>query len=236
MTRLRYVLIISGVLLVAAAIAGVALPSKGGAATSSGTTITVSGNGTVNATPDKASFTFGVNSTADSASGAMGDVNSQADAIISALKSHGVDPSDIQTSEISLWPQSRHGQITGYHASNSVSVTAKVGQSGALVDAAVNAGANNVDGPNLSTSDQTSQYQQALKLAVADAKAQAQAIADGAGLTLGEVKHIRNDGSTPYPYATHGYAFDALQASAGTPVEAGSQQIQASVTVTYSAS
>ena len=71
MNRLRYVLIISGVLLVAAAIAGVAQPSRGGAATTSTTTITVSGNGTANATPDKASFSFGVTTNAATASEAM---------------------------------------------------------------------------------------------------------------------------------------------------------------------
>jgi uncharacterized protein len=234
MTRLRYVLLISGVLLVAAAIAGVALPSKGRAASSSSTTITVTGNGTTNATPDKASFDFGVHATAPTATDALNQDNAAAQKIIDALKNAGISASDIQTTEVSLYPESHHGHITGYHASNSVNATSGIKDAGDLVDAAVGAGANNVDGPNLSISDQKSQYEQALKLAVADAKAQAQAIADGAGLTLGGVMHVRNDGSTPEPYV-HGYALADL-AAAQTPIEAGSQQIQASVTVTYSAS
>lgn len=236
MTRLRYVLLISGVLLVAAAIAGVAQPSKVGAATGATTTITVTGNGTVNATPDKASFNFGVQANAGTAAEANDKANTQAHAIIDALKNAGVAAGDIQTSSVSLWPQtSSDGQtVTGFQASISVSVSTDIAKAGSLVDAAVGAGANQIDGPNLSVGDQSSYYAQALKLAVDDAKTQAQAIADAAGLTLGGIVHITNTGSTPSPiYFQRG--FDAV-GKASTPIEAGSQQIQATVTVTYSAS
>jgi uncharacterized protein YggE len=235
MTRLRYVLLISGVVLVAAAIAGVAQPSKSGAATTPSTTITVTGNGSVDATPDRASFEFGVHVTASSATDAISQDNQQAQAIIDALKRAGTPESAIQTTSVSLYPESRHGQITGYHAENSVSVTSSIKDAGGLVDAAVGAGANNINGPNLSISDQKAQYEQALKLAVADAQAQAQAIADGAGLTLGGPTHISNGSSGPVYYG-HQYAFAAAGLSGAAPIEAGSQQIQASVTVTYSAS
>lgn len=235
MTKLRYVLLLSGVLLVAAAIAGVAQPGRGGAATKPSTTITVTGNGTVNATPDKASFDFGVQVNASTASAALSKVNQQARTIIDALKRAGIPASDIQTSSVSLWPQtsSDGNTITGYQASNSVTVTSDIKQSGALVDAATNAGANNVNGPNLSVGDQSSFYAKALKLAVQDAQTQAQAIAAASGLTLGGIVHISNQNETPTPIM-YGAALDAAKAS--TPIEAGSQQIQASVTVTYSAS
>lgn len=235
MTRLRYVLLISGVVLVAAAIAGVAQPEKGGAADTSTTTITVTGNGTVDATPDKASFNFGVQVNAATAADAIDQDNVQAQKIIDALKSAGIPASDIQTTSVSLWPQtSNDGQtITGYQASNSVSVTGPIAKAGSLVDAAARAGANQIDGPNLSVGDQSSYYAQALKLAVDDAKTQAQAIADAAGLTLGGITHIENNSSTPGPIP-YMMADAALQKS--TPIEAGTQQIQATVTVTYSAS
>jgi uncharacterized protein YggE len=234
MNRLRYVLLISGVLLVAAAIAGVAQPTRGGAATPSSTTITVTGNGSVNATPDKASFNFGVQVNAATAADALSKDAQQAQAIIDALKNAGIPDSDIQTTQVSLWPQTSNdgNTITGYQASNSVNVTAKIGQSGPLVDAAVGAGANNIDGPNLSVSDQSSFYAQALKLAVQDAKTQAQAIADAAGLSLGGIVHISDEGSAPTPIF---YATDAVAKGASTPISAGTQQISATVTVTYSA-
>src|SRR5262249_683521 len=98
----------------------------------------------------------------------------------------------------------------------------------------VGAGANNVDGPNLSVSDTSVAYAAAMKKAVADAQSKAQAIASASGLTLGGIVHISDDGSSmpgPIPYA----AMDAVR-SAAPPIEAGTQQIQASVTVTYSAS
>src|SRR5438309_5635348 len=100
MTRLRYVLLISGVVLVAAAIAGVAQPGKGGAANTSTTTITVTGNGSVNATPDKASFDFGVQVNAGTAAEAINKDNEQAQKIITALKNAGIPDSDIQTSSV----------------------------------------------------------------------------------------------------------------------------------------
>jgi len=234
MTRLRYVLLISGVVLVAAAIAGVAQPSKVGAANTSSTTITVTGNGTVNATPDKASFNFGVQVNAATASDALSKDGAQARSIVYALRKAGIPAADIQTTSVSLWPQTANdGQtITGYQASNSVNATSDIKQAGALVDAAVGAGANNVDGPNLAVGDESSFYAKALKLAVDDAKSQAQAIADASGLNLGGILHISNESSTPGPIA-YG-AYDVAKAS--TPIEAGSQQIQATVTVTYSAS
>jgi uncharacterized protein YggE len=235
MIRTRNVLILGGVLLVAAAIAGVLQPSFGRSATPSSTTITVTGNGTVNATPDKASFDFGVTTNGATANDALSANAKQAQQIVDALKNAGIPDSDIQTTSVSLWPQtsSDGNTITGYQASNSVNVTAPIKQSGDLVDAAVGAGANNVDGPNVSVGDQSSFYAQALKLAVADAKTKAQAIADAAGLTLGGIVHVSDQGAAPTPIV-YG-ALDAAAKSVATPIQAGSQQIQATVTVTYSA-
>jgi uncharacterized protein len=234
MNRLWKILLLAGVLLAAAAIAGVAQPHLGRTATAApGTTITVTGNGTVDATPNRASFDFGVQTQASTAAQALSRNASEAQAIIDALKKAGVPASAIQTTDVSLWPQtsSNGTRITGYQASNSVQVTAALGKSGALVDAAVGAGANNVDGPNLDTADQSSLYDRALKQALSDAKGKAQAIAAGAGLTLGTVLKVHEGGNpAPLPmFAT------AAKAETTPPIEAGTQQIQASVTVTYAA-
>jgi uncharacterized protein YggE len=233
MNRLRTILLLAGALLVAAAVAGVAQPHLGRSATTSpGTVITVTGNGTVNATPDQASFAFGVTTNAATAAQALTRNASQARAIIDALKKAGVASADIQTTQVSLWPQtsSDGSRVTGYQASNSVQVKAAIGKSGALVDAAVGAGANNVDGPNLDTADKSSLYDQALKRALDEAKGKAEAIATAAGLTLGSIAKVQEGGNaeTPMPLFA-----PAKEASGGVPIEAGTQQIQASVTVTY---
>jgi uncharacterized protein YggE len=234
MNRFRTILLVAGVLLVAAAIAGVAQPHLGRSATpSTGSTITVTGDGTVDATPDQASFDFGVTTNGTTAADALGSNAAQAQSVIDALHKAGIASSDIQTTDISLWPQtsSDGSRITGYQASNSVDVKAAIGKSGVLVDAAVAAGANNVDGPNLDTADKSSLYAQALKQALGAAKEKAQALADAAGLTLGSVVRVHEGGSSePTPM------FAAARATgAAVPVEAGTQQIQASVTVTFSA-
>jgi hypothetical protein len=235
MNRFRTILLIAGVLLVAAAIAGVAQPRLGRSATpTTGSMITVTGNGTVDSTPDQASFDFGVTTNGATAAQALSRNSAQARSIIDALKKAGVSSADVQTTQVSLWPQaSSNGmEITGYQASNSVNVTAELARSGRLVDAAVGAGANNVDGPNLDTAHQTSLYNQALDRALSDAKQKAQAIARATGLTLGTALKVHEGGaSAPILYA------DSLQArpAAAPPIAAGTQKIQASVTVTYSA-
>ena len=234
MNRLRTILLLAGALLVAAAIAGVAQPRLGrGATPATGTVITVTGNGTVDATPDRASFDFGVTTRGSTAAEALSRNSSEARAIIGALKKAGIDSSDIQTTEVSLWPQTSNDgtRVTGYQASNSVQVTAALARSGPLVDAAVGAGANNVDGPNLDTAAKSALYDEALKRALDDAKGKAQAIAAAAGLALGQATKVREGGeAVPMPL----YAAKAA-AVGSVPIEAGTQHIEASVTVTYSA-
>ena len=235
MNRLGKTLLLAGVLLAAAAIAGVAQPRLGHTATAAaGTTITVTGNGTVDATPDQASFNFGVTTQASTAADALRRNSQRARAIVAALKHAGVDAPDIQTTDVSLWPQTRANgtQIVGYTASDSVNVTAALAKAGDVVDAAVGAGANNVSGPSLDTSDKSSLYADALTKALADAKSKAQAIAGAAGLSVtGVVKVVEGGQANPLPYFTQ-----ERTAAADVSIEPGTQQTQASVTVTYSAS
>jgi uncharacterized protein YggE len=233
MNRLRTTLILAGVLLLAAAIAGVAQPRLGRSATpATSTEITVTGDGTVNATPDRASFDFGVTTNGSTAAEALSRNASEARAIVDALKKSGVGSPDIQTTQVSLWPQTSSSgtRIIGYQAANSVQVTAPLGRAGRLVDAAVRAGANNVDGPNLDTAEKGSLYAQALKRAVADARTKALAIADATGVTLGDAVKVTEGSSEPRPVL-----YAAADAAVAPPIEAGTQKIQASVTVTYSA-
>ena len=77
--------------------------------------------------------------------------------VVAALKQAG--GKELQTQQVSLYPQTeRPGDVTGYAAQNSVSAKAKIAGAGALIDAAVGAGANTVDGPTLDVSDQDALY------------------------------------------------------------------------------
>lgn len=239
MTRFRKTLLVAGGLVVAAAAAAVVEPQLARPATtppSTGTTITVTGNGSAKAVPDQASFDFGVQTQAATASDALSRNADQANAIVAALEKAGVDASQIQTTDVSLWPQTASDgtEIVGYQASNSVQATVPIARAGDTVDAAVGAGANNVDGPNLSVSDQTATYADALKQALADAKAKAQSIADASGLTLGAVQTVSEGSDQSGPLPVYGEAHSA--AGPAPPVEAGTQQVQATATVTYAAS
>ena len=84
-------------------------------------------------------------------------------------------------------------------------MTAPIGRSGPLVDAAVSAGATGVSGPSLALSDQDALYAVALKNAVANAQAKAKAIADATGLQLGAVQTVvEGSSSTPIVYSAAG--------------------------------
>jgi uncharacterized protein len=236
MMRLRSILLLAGVLLVASAVAGVAQPRIGQAAgTATPKTITVTGDGSVTTVPDQAGFYFTVDTRATTAKAALAQNAAAATAVVAAIKNAGVDPADIQTSQVSLSPQTNDAgtDIFGYAASTSISASAAIAKAGTLVDAAVAAGADGVSGPSLSRSDRELQYRNALKKAVANAHDKAQALADAGGLSLGGVQAI-TEGSTgqvaPMPYA------QKADASSGVAIEPGTQTIDATVTVTYQAS
>jgi uncharacterized protein YggE len=234
MMRFRYALLLAAVLLAASAIAGVAQPRLGRSAdtTPAPKTITVSGNGTVTTVPDRASFSFTVEGRAQTAAAAIAKSSDAASAVAAAVKGAGAAPADIQTSQVSLSPQTTQDGTTiiGYVASNTISVTSAIGKAGAIVDAAVHAGSDGVSGPGLSRSDATSLYKDALKNGVADAKSKASALAAAAGLTLGGVQSIQ-EGSMEPPVM-----WAAAKADAGSvPIEPGTQSITANVTVTYAA-
>jgi uncharacterized protein len=235
--NLRRTLLVAALVLTAAAVAGVAQPRLGRSATpvpvASGRTITVTGNGSATAVPDRASWSFSVDTRGATASAALSSNADAANAIVAALKSAGVAAADLQTTEVSLDPQtSQDGtKIIGYAASSSVSVTAAIGSSGALVDAAVKAGATGVSGPSLALSDQDALYADALKSAIANADAKAKTIADATGVQLGDVQTVVEGSSSP-PVVWG--AVDKAAPSAGSiSVEPGTQEVDATVTVTY---
>lgn len=234
MRRSLHILLVAALLLGAAALAGVARPQAGKTAIPASIaprTITVDGNGTVTAVPDRATFDFGVETRAATATTALAANAKDVTAVVAALKAAGAAAVDIQTSQVSLSTVTTADgtAVTGYSASNDVTVATPIGKAGALVDAAVGAGANNVSGPSLAVSQQDSLYRNALGKAVADAQAKAQALAGAAGVQLGAVQSIvEGGGATPVPFASK-----AAPSAGAVPIEPGTQEIDASVTVTY---
>ena len=218
-------------LLAAAAIAGVARPEGAHAVDGtiqSGDSVTVSGTGSVTAVPTTALLSLGVDVRAATAKAALAANAREMQQVIAAVKAAG--GREVGTQSVSLSQVlGQNGEPSGFAASNVVSATVDVDRAGAVIDAAVDAGANQVNGPTMSVADQGKLYRQALKAAIADARLSAETLAAASGRSLGKVTSItEGGGTTPVPMFEKAAASDA-----GTPIEAGTQQTTASVTVVF---
>ena len=209
-----------------------AAPAQSGAVAGNG--ITVVGTGTADVVPDIADWSFGVHSQAATASDALSANASAMKNVIDALRNAGISKDDLRTDQVSLYPETADNgrTVTGYSASSTVTATVRdLGNAGRVVDAAVGAGATDVYGPNLRPSDTDAQYREAVDQAFDDARARAEAIASKAGVSLGDpVAIVEGGGYVPGPVM----AYDRATAGAEVaPVEPGTQQVSASLTVTF---
>lgn len=205
-------------------------PAAAGEATDG---ITVQGTASVSAVPDRAQLWFGVESQGATAKAALAANGAEMRRVLAALRSAGA--TDLKTQSVNLNPRyAEAGAVQGFSAQNSVSATIRdVGKAGAVIDAAVGAGANQVSGPSFVHANPTALYRQALRAAVAEARLSAQALAAAANLTLGRVTAVVEGGAAPMPLAS--IAAKAEDAGS-TPIEPGQQQVTASVSVTFAAS
>ena len=196
--------------------------------------ITVNGSGSVSATPDIAVWTFSLTTRAASARDALRGNANEMRKVIAALKAAGIKAADLRTAQVSLGARSNSDgtAVIGYDASNSV--TARVRQAastGDIVDAAVEAGADGVNGPQFQVANENAVYRQALQAAFADAKAKATRLAQAGGLSLGKaITIVEQSASQPVFY---GATMAKAAALDSTPVEAGSSEITATISVTF---
>ena len=201
-------------------------------ATSGG--ITVQGTASVSAAPDRAQLSVGVESQGATAKAALTANGAEMRRVLAALRSAGA--TDLKTQSVTISARyAEAGSVQGFTAQNSVSATVRdVSRAGAVIDAVVAAGANQVYGPTLTHANPAELYRQALRAAVAEARLSAQALAAASNLTLGAVTAVVEGGAAPMPLAMASRAAD--EAGAQTPVEPGQQEVTASVSVTFAAS
>jgi uncharacterized protein len=225
---------IAALVAVAAAVvafAGVGRPESAGGAEKVAGGITVTGVGTITSVPDEAAFTIGVQTEGTTAREALAANSQQMRRVIDAVRSAGVEKSDIKTQDVSVSASyGEEGRTDGFSARNSVLVTIHdLAKAGAILDAASNAGANEVYGPTLSRSDEDELQAKALRSAVENARRKAEALADAAGVRLGAVTAMTEGfAGGPQPYYER-----ATLAKADAPIEPGTQDSQATVTVTF---
>jgi uncharacterized protein YggE len=219
----------AGLVLVAAALAGVLRPEGASAvdpvpATDS---VTVTGTGVAAAVPDRAQISAGVESRAATARAALQANATAMQKVLDVLESRGGKNVTTQTVSLST-AFDEQGRRSGFVATNVASAEATLAGAGALIDAAVAAGANTISGPTLSRTDVDALYNQALAAAVDDAAERASVLAQAAGRSLGRVIGITEAGSAPVAFAAK-----ASAAQDSTPVVSGPQETTATVSVTY---
>jgi len=203
--------------------------------------ITVNGEGKITVKPDTASVNIGVQATATLATEALSQANQSAADLIAALKAAGVSENDIVTSGLAVYPQygSSGSSITGYQASNTVTVTVRdIAKTGPVIDAAAAAAGEHITigGVSFYVDDTEALIGAARADAIDNAKKRATEYADAAGVTVGDVLQISEVSvSNPIPlvYRT---ATDAAAEGASTPIETGTQDMTVSVTVVYALS
>lgn len=201
------------------------------------------GEGRVSATPDQAEVTLGVEARNADAAKASDESNVKANAIIEAIKGLGVRDAEIQTVNVGVFPEYNFSptggtsEVTGYIATNNVVVKTKtVGKVSDMVDVAVEAGANLVQGVNFSFTDETKREleDQARRAALEDARTKAEVTAQVSNVQLGKVISINETSSPVYPmFAEAGLGAGGGDVAKSTPVEPGTSEIFISVIVTY---
>ena len=227
------ILPIAGIVALAALVAAVSVPGQASSAAAEAGGITVQGTASVASVPDRAELSFGVETQGQTAKAALAANAAELRRVIAAVKAAG--GTNVRTQSVSLSPRyNERNEVQAFVAANTVAATVnEIAKAGALIDAAVEAGANQVYGPSLSAGDRGERYRTALEAAVADARASAQSLASASGLALGRITTIvEGGGSTPQPYALA----DKAVAAGSTPIEPGTQQLTATVTVTFAAS
>jgi uncharacterized protein YggE len=198
--------------------------------------IRVLGTGRVTLTPDRATFTAGVNTLAPTAAQAVEENSRVMTAVVEALKKAGTSDAELRTSQISLYPEmayeeGRGPRVSGYRAMNNVTVTrSELDSLSKLLQVAVDAGANQVSGVSFVVSDPKRGRDEGLQAALADAQAKAQVLAQAAGRSLGKVIAISEVGAdTPQPLMERAMS----AADKAVPVEPGTQELIFSVSVAY---
>jgi len=230
-----------GALIVAvAALSSHAGPAAGAPSPSADTpasnTITVSASGKVSQVPDVARVSLGVSQTKPTVQAARQAAATRMTNIIAAMKALGVADADIQTVGLNLYPQYANGsstKIVGYTVGNQIQITVRdLDKADDVVDTATAKGATEVDGISFDIADPAKALNDARVSAIAAAQASAAAMASAAHLSLGSVISI-TDTSPASPIVYGGLPGRFAAADAATPIQPGSQDVSANVTVVF---
>ncbi|MEP4037495.1 SIMPL domain-containing protein [Pseudophaeobacter sp.] len=201
--------------------------------------IQVSGEGRVEVAPDLAVITLGVSKEAKEAGEAMALVSEGMTAVVQELRAVGIAAKDLQTQQISLHPVWSNGgsysssgqrRITGFSASNTLNLRVRdLDQLGEVLDRVLRAGANQFQGLRFDVADHAALQDQMRTSAIADARHNAEILAQAAGVTLGPVRSITDQ----HQGGGHPMMAMEMSRSSAMPVEAGELSFSHNVQVVF---
>ncbi len=204
--------------------------------------LTATGSAQVMIEPDYATAVLGISSYSETVAAAQAQNATQMTALLEALEKAGVAKENIQTSHFSVYPvySSDHaslsypqseGEATGYRVENSVQVTLRdLSGIGRILDAAVEAGANQNYGISFDSTKRGEAYDKALQEAVKEAQRKAGLMAQAAGCQLGVLEELVEQGGG---YGGGVYMKSMMDTAASTPIMSGTLTVEATVLVTY---
>lgn len=238
-------LALMGILALATSCAGGG-PVTGGGVPSSSTggyvvnSITVTGVGEASGSPDVAYVDLGVDVSNSDLGKAIAQANQAMESIMDAMKQMGVADEDMQTTNFNVWPEDRYdpqtGQPTGeriYHVQNTLHVTVRdIAKVGEVLDAGLEAGANNVYGLYFGVDDTSKLEAKARTEAVADARDRAEQLAEALGVKLGD-PIIISEGYGSGPILVERVPVEGGGGGGAPPISGGQYTISMGITVTF---
>ncbi len=234
---MRYAFLIMAGALALAPAAGAA--QLGGAPIAiDGTRLDIVATGETRRTPDMAVIGAGVVTEAPTAGAAIADNNRRMAAVMRALDDAGIAERDIQTASISLNPRYDYSdrsepRLVGYTASNRLTVRFRdIERAGPVIDALVEQGINQINGPTLEVSDREAALDEARRDAMATARQRAELYAEAAGLRVTRILAISESGARPAP-VVYARAMAADVAEESMAIAPGEQELTVSLNVSF---
>ena len=204
-----------------------------------GTRLDVSATGDVTRVPDIAIITAGVVTRSVTAKSALQQAATRMDRVIAALKRAGVEDRDIQTSNINLNPEYTYAnnqppKLNGYTASNQLTIRFRdIANSGAILDALVAEGANQINGPSLTIDKPEAALDEARARAVAAGRARADLYARSLGLRVARVVSVSESGGNYPSPPPMPMMMEARAQAADTKIVPGEQKLSLTLAMTF---
>lgn len=219
-------------------------------------TITLSGHGEVSAVPDIANVYFTIRKEAKTVKAAQDAVAAVEKSALEFLKTSNVADKDVQASNASFYPKyeyvydtksylpcnefgcpprSGNNVITGYEASESITVKVRnTDDVGAIMQGLGTLGVSDLSGPNFAVDNEDSLKAEARKEAIEEAKQKAEALVKDLGVKLGRIANFSESGYYPTPmYYAKDVANAGMESSAPAQLPKGENTISSDVTITY---